>query len=147
MEGYGRPREPNEDEEAGVIINVYSIAGLDGADHRIAYVACKAAVAGMTLSAARNLAGFGIRVVCVAPRPGIPESARARFVFALVLVDLRASSATSCRSPARRSLQVFIQTRSSVSPDRLICTETLGALLSSTGNSGDCTVQSAQRTM
>ena len=56
-----------EGEEQGVIVNVASIAGLDGPFGQTAYAATKAAVIGMTLPMARDLSAYGIRVVTIAP--------------------------------------------------------------------------------
>ena len=53
--------------ERGVIVNIASIAAEDGPVGTFAYVATKAAVAGMTLPGARDLAPYGIRVVCLLP--------------------------------------------------------------------------------
>lgn len=53
--------------ERGVIVNVASIAGLEGSRGHVAYSASKAGVIGMMLPAARELADWGIRVVTVAP--------------------------------------------------------------------------------
>lgn len=58
---------PNEFDERGVIINTSSIAAYDGQVGQIAYSASKAAVAGMTVPAARELAALGIRVMAIAP--------------------------------------------------------------------------------
>ncbi|UTP38269.1 SDR family NAD(P)-dependent oxidoreductase [Phenylobacterium sp. LH3H17] len=55
------------DEERGVIINTASIAAYEGQIGQLAYAASKAAVVGMTLPAARDLAEFGVRVVSIAP--------------------------------------------------------------------------------
>ena len=55
------------DGERGVIINTASVAAFDGQIGQSAYAASKAAVAGMTLPMARDLADKGIRVVAVAP--------------------------------------------------------------------------------
>ena len=55
------------DGERGVIINTASVAAFDGQIGQSAYAASKAAVAGMTLPMARDLADKGIRVVSVAP--------------------------------------------------------------------------------
>jgi NAD(P)-dependent dehydrogenase (short-subunit alcohol dehydrogenase family) len=52
--------------ERGVIINTASIAAFDGQKGQVAYAASKAGVAGMTLPAARDLAGQAIRCVAVA---------------------------------------------------------------------------------
>lgn len=53
--------------QRGVIINVSSVAGLDGVSNMLAYSAAKAAIAGMTLPLARELGKFGIRVLSIAP--------------------------------------------------------------------------------
>lgn len=53
--------------ERGVIINTASVAAFDGQIGQCAYTASKAAIAGMTLPAARELARFGIRVMTIAP--------------------------------------------------------------------------------
>ncbi|KAI9306617.1 putative oxidoreductase [Cunninghamella echinulata] len=59
--------EINNDGERGVIILVSSITGLDG--NLVGYGTSKAAIAGLTLPLARELADHGIRVVCIAPGP------------------------------------------------------------------------------
>lgn len=56
-----------EDGERGVIVTVASIAAEEGQIGQIAYAASKAAVAGMTLPAARDLAEWGIRLVSILP--------------------------------------------------------------------------------
>mmetsp|Transcript_4099 Transcript_4099/g.4683 ORF Transcript_4099/g.4683 Transcript_4099/m.4683 type:complete len:270 (-) Transcript_4099:173-982(-) len=53
--------------ERGVLINVASLAGIEGQDGQVAYGASKAAVIGMTLPMARDLGRFGIRVNTIAP--------------------------------------------------------------------------------
>ncbi|GAB3244057.1 3-hydroxyacyl-CoA dehydrogenase [Chitinimonas naiadis] len=53
--------------ERGVIINTASVAAFDGQIGQCAYAASKAAIVGMTLPAARELARFGIRVMTIAP--------------------------------------------------------------------------------
>jgi NAD(P)-dependent dehydrogenase (short-subunit alcohol dehydrogenase family) len=58
---------PNVDGERGVIVNTASVAAFDGQIGQAAYSASKAAVAGMTLPIARELARFGIRVMTIAP--------------------------------------------------------------------------------
>jgi len=55
------------DGERGVIINTASVAAFDGQIGQTAYAASKAAVAGMTLPMARDLARNGIRVMAIAP--------------------------------------------------------------------------------
>jgi 3-hydroxyacyl-CoA dehydrogenase / 3-hydroxy-2-methylbutyryl-CoA dehydrogenase len=59
--------EPSEDGERGVCVNTASIAAFDGQIGQIAYSASKGGIVGMTLPAARDLAGRGIRVVTIAP--------------------------------------------------------------------------------
>ena len=58
---------PNAEGERGVIVNTASVAAFDGQIGQAAYSASKAAVAGMTLPIARELARFGIRVMTIAP--------------------------------------------------------------------------------
>jgi NAD(P)-dependent dehydrogenase (short-subunit alcohol dehydrogenase family) len=55
------------DGDRGVVILTSSIAGSDGQIGQLAYAASKAAIAGMTLPAARELARHGIRIVTIAP--------------------------------------------------------------------------------
>ncbi len=54
-------------EERGVIVNTASVAAFDGQIGQVAYAASKAAVAGVTLPAARELADARIRVMAIAP--------------------------------------------------------------------------------
>ena len=56
-----------ESGERGVIINTASIAAFDGQIGQAAYASSKGALASLTLPAARDLAGVGIRVACIAP--------------------------------------------------------------------------------
>jgi NAD(P)-dependent dehydrogenase (short-subunit alcohol dehydrogenase family) len=58
---------PNEDGEKGVVINTASIAAFEGQFGQAAYAASKAGVAGMTLPIAREFAGYGIRIMTIAP--------------------------------------------------------------------------------
>ena len=53
--------------QRGVIINTASVAAFDGQIGQVAYAASKAAIAGMTLPIARDLSGFGIRCMTIAP--------------------------------------------------------------------------------
>jgi NAD(P)-dependent dehydrogenase (short-subunit alcohol dehydrogenase family) len=59
--------EPNAEGERGVIVNTASVAAYDGQVGQAAYAASKAAVVGMTLPVARELARSGIRVMTIAP--------------------------------------------------------------------------------
>lgn len=55
------------DGERGVIVNTASIAAFDGQKGQAAYAASKAAIAGITLPVARDLAAQGMRVCAIAP--------------------------------------------------------------------------------
>ncbi|TQM11375.1 SDR family oxidoreductase [Pseudonocardia kunmingensis] len=56
-----------EDDERGVIVNTASIAAFEGQIGQVAYTAAKAAIAGMSLTMARDLGSLGIRVLAIAP--------------------------------------------------------------------------------
>src|SRR5580693_4234958 len=58
---------PNADGERGLIVHTSSVAAFEGQIGQVAYSATKAAVAGMALPIARELARFGIRCVAIAP--------------------------------------------------------------------------------
>jgi len=58
---------PGADGERGVLIHTSSVAAFEGQIGQVAYSATKAAVAGMTLPIARELARCGIRCVSIAP--------------------------------------------------------------------------------
>ena len=75
--------EPREDGERGAIVMTASVAAFDGQIGQISYSASKAGIAGMTLPAARDLSGRGIRVCTIAPGlfdtpllAALPEEAR-----------------------------------------------------------------------
>jgi NAD(P)-dependent dehydrogenase (short-subunit alcohol dehydrogenase family) len=59
--------EPDEDGQRGVVVNTASIAGMEGKSGQVAYAAAKAAILGMTLPMARDLAPLGVRVCAIAP--------------------------------------------------------------------------------
>lgn len=59
--------EPLADGERGVVINTASVAAFEGQIGQAAYAASKGGVAALTLPAARELAGRGIRVMAIAP--------------------------------------------------------------------------------
>eukprot|EP00928_Gymnodinium_smaydae_P098652 TRINITY_DN921_c0_g1_i1.p1 TRINITY_DN921_c0_g1~~TRINITY_DN921_c0_g1_i1.p1 ORF type:complete len:257 (-),score=63.51 TRINITY_DN921_c0_g1_i1:197-967(-) len=59
--------EPAADGSRGVIVNVASVAGIEGQKGQLVYSASKGAVIGMTLPMARDLARYGIRVMTIAP--------------------------------------------------------------------------------
>jgi len=58
---------PGPDGDRGLLIHTSSVAAFEGQIGQVAYSATKAAVAGMTLPLARELAQFGIRVMTIAP--------------------------------------------------------------------------------
>jgi len=58
---------PNAGGERGVIVSTASVAAFDGQIGQAAYSASKGAIVGMTLPIARDLAGFGVRVMTIAP--------------------------------------------------------------------------------
>lgn len=60
------PPDPG-DGERGVILNVSSVAALEGTIGHVAYAASKAGVLGMILPAARELGRHGIRVIAICP--------------------------------------------------------------------------------
>jgi len=87
--------EPDENGERGVIVNTASNAAFDGQIGQTAYSASKAAVAGMTLPIARDLASLGIRVMTIAPGPAdTPMLSRLRD-------DIRASLEAQVPFPSR----------------------------------------------
>jgi NAD(P)-dependent dehydrogenase (short-subunit alcohol dehydrogenase family) len=59
--------EPLDDGERGVCVNTASIAAFDGQIGQVAYSASKGGIVGLTLPAARDLAGVGVRVNTIAP--------------------------------------------------------------------------------
>lgn len=59
--------EPLADNQRGVVITTASIAGFEGQVGQSDYSAAKGGVIGLTLTAARDLAPLGIRVMCIAP--------------------------------------------------------------------------------
>jgi NAD(P)-dependent dehydrogenase (short-subunit alcohol dehydrogenase family) len=75
--------DPDDGGERGVCVNTASIAAFDGQIGQVAYSASKGGIVGLTLPAARDLAGRGIRVVTIAPGlfdtpllAGLPEEHR-----------------------------------------------------------------------
>lgn len=83
--------EPQADTgERGVIVNVSSLAGLEGQMGQICYAASKAGVIGMMLPMVRDLSQFDIRVCTIAPglfetpmAAGTPEAVRKMLVATL----------------------------------------------------------------
>jgi NAD(P)-dependent dehydrogenase (short-subunit alcohol dehydrogenase family) len=74
---------PDADGERGLLVHTASVAAFEGQIGQVAYATSKAAVAGMVLPLARELARFGIRVVGIAPgifgtpmMAGLPQEAQ-----------------------------------------------------------------------
>ncbi len=78
--------EPNDEGGRGVIINTSSIAAYDGQIGQVAYAASKAALVGMTLPAARDLAADGVRVLTICP--GLFDTPMMRNLPEQVRIDL-----------------------------------------------------------
>jgi NAD(P)-dependent dehydrogenase (short-subunit alcohol dehydrogenase family) len=79
--------EPDAGGERGVIVNTASIAGYEGQVGQVTYATAKAAILGMTLPLARDLAALGIRVCAIAPGTmgtpkmlGVPEAVREKLI-------------------------------------------------------------------
>jgi 3-hydroxyacyl-CoA dehydrogenase / 3-hydroxy-2-methylbutyryl-CoA dehydrogenase len=75
--------DPDDGAERGVCVNTASIAAFDGQIGQVAYAASKGGIVGLTLPAARDLAGRGVRVATIAPGTfdtpllaALPEEAR-----------------------------------------------------------------------
>ena len=85
--------EPDADGERGAVVMTASIAAFEGQIGQISYSASKAGVVGMTLPAARDLAGRGIRVCTIAPGPVRHPAARRT-----ARGGARRRSAPACRS-------------------------------------------------
>ena len=60
-------QEPDEAGQRGVVVNTASVAGYEGQTGQLSYAAAKAAILGMTLPMARDMAPIGIRVCAIAP--------------------------------------------------------------------------------
>ncbi len=89
-------RQPADaDGQRGVVVNTASIAAFEGQVGQVAYAASKAGVAGMTVTAARDLAQHGIRVMAIAP--GIVDTP----MMAEMPDDVRAGLAASVPFPKR----------------------------------------------
>jgi NAD(P)-dependent dehydrogenase (short-subunit alcohol dehydrogenase family) len=59
--------EPDDEGQRGVIVNTGSVAGYEGQVGQVPYAGAKAAILGMTLPLARDLAPLGIRVCAIVP--------------------------------------------------------------------------------
>jgi NAD(P)-dependent dehydrogenase (short-subunit alcohol dehydrogenase family) len=83
--------EPDGTGQRGVVVNTASIAGYEGQTGQVAYAAAKAAILGMSLPLARDLAPLGIRVCAIAPgtmgtplMQSAPEEMKAKLVENIV---------------------------------------------------------------
>jgi NAD(P)-dependent dehydrogenase (short-subunit alcohol dehydrogenase family) len=83
--------EPDEDGQRGVLVNTASIAGMEGQTGQLAYASAKAAILGMTLPMARDLAPIGVRVCAIAPGTmgtplmlSVPEKVKDNLVSSIV---------------------------------------------------------------
>jgi NAD(P)-dependent dehydrogenase (short-subunit alcohol dehydrogenase family) len=83
--------EPDELGQRGVVVNTASIAGYEGQTGQVAYAASKAAILGMSLPLARDLAPVGIRVCAIAPgtmgtplMQSAPEELKAKLVESII---------------------------------------------------------------
>src|SRR5215218_881792 len=83
--------DADADGQRGVIVNTGSIAGLEGQTGQLAYAAAKAAILGMTLPMARDLAPVGVRVCAIAPGTmgtplmlSVPEATQEKLVESIV---------------------------------------------------------------
>jgi NAD(P)-dependent dehydrogenase (short-subunit alcohol dehydrogenase family) len=86
---------PNADGERGLLIHTSSVAAYEGQIGQVAYAATKAAVVGMVLPMARELARSGIRVCAIAP--GIFETP----MVAGMTPELQASLGAQVPFPSR----------------------------------------------
>lgn len=84
-----------EGEERGVFILTASIAGYEGQIGQIPYASAKAGIIGMTIVAARDLAGRGIRVCTIAP--GVFDTP----ILARLPEEVRSSLGTAVPNPSR----------------------------------------------
>lgn len=84
-----------EDGGRGVIVNTASVAAEDGQIGQAAYSASKGGVVGLTLPVARDLTGYGIRVVSILP--GIFHTP----MFDKIAEDFRKSLAAQVPFPSR----------------------------------------------
>lgn len=86
------------DGDRGVVVMTASVAAFDGQVGQAAYASSKAGVAGLTLTAARDLADKGIRVVTIAP--GVFETP----MMAGMRDDVRAGLEAGVPHPSRLGL-------------------------------------------
>ncbi|MDO5618855.1 SDR family NAD(P)-dependent oxidoreductase [Kocuria sp.] len=87
--------DPLEDGVRGVVVNTASVAAFEGQVGQAAYAASKGGVHSMTIAAARDLAGVGIRVCTIAP--GIVETP----MMAGITPEFRAELEANVQLPKR----------------------------------------------
>ncbi|RJQ74954.1 SDR family NAD(P)-dependent oxidoreductase [Pseudonocardiaceae bacterium YIM PH 21723] len=87
--------EADENGQRGLVVNTASVAAFDGQVGQVAYASSKGGVVGLTLSSARDLASFGIRVMTIAP--GIIDTP----MLATVSEEFRATLAAGVPFPKR----------------------------------------------
>jgi NAD(P)-dependent dehydrogenase (short-subunit alcohol dehydrogenase family) len=87
--------DPDATGQRGVVINTASVAAFEGQVGQIAYSASKGGVHAMTITAARDLASFGIRVNTIAP--GIVDTP----MLATISDEFRASLSAGVPFPHR----------------------------------------------
>lgn len=111
---------PDAEGERGIIINTASVAAYDGQIGQTAYAASKAAVVGMTLPMARDLARHGIRVMAIAP--GIFETP----MLMAMPPEVRQSLAATVPFPARLGQPAeFAQLVKAIIENRMLNGETI----------------------
>jgi NAD(P)-dependent dehydrogenase (short-subunit alcohol dehydrogenase family) len=80
--------EPDDDGQRGVIVQTASISATDGQVTMVPYAAAKAAVVGMVLPMARDLAPIGVRVCAIAPGAILTPRLSSPQAQALLLEDV-----------------------------------------------------------
>lgn len=87
--------EPLEDGARGVVVNTASVAAYEGQIGQAAYASSKGGVVGLNITAARDLAQYGIRVNTIAP--GIVDTP----MLATISEEFRASLSAGVPFPQR----------------------------------------------
>ncbi len=90
--------DPDKGGERGICVNTASIAAYEGQIGQVAYAASKGGIVGLTLPAARDLAGRGVRVVTIAP--GLFDTP----LLAALPADARAALGAGVPFPSRLGL-------------------------------------------